>query len=129
MEEYEETSDEEGRHFKVKVGNTEVGILDYDGLYYFEFTNDGSRDERVNAIDKCDEVYNFENYWNKMIYLKVIDEKGEVDISDLTFEGLNQIKFEAEELIKDLEERISKEEAEDLKDNSKDNNESPYGHD
>jgi len=44
-----------------------------------------------------------------MIYLKVIDEKGEVDISDLTFEGLNQIKYEAEELIRDLEEKISKE--------------------
>ena len=44
-----------------------------------------------------------------MIYLKVIDEKGEVDISDLTFEGLNQIKFEAEELIKDLDDRIDDE--------------------
>jgi len=45
----------------------------------------------------------------QMIYLKVIDEKGEVDISDLTFEGLHQIKFEAEELIKDLEGRMIKE--------------------
>ena len=61
-----------------------------------------------------------------MIYLKVIDEKGEVDITDLTFEGLNQIKFEAEQLIKDLEERMSKEQEEDLTDNSKDNNEYPY---
>jgi len=39
-----------------------------------------------------------------MIYLKVIDEKGEVDISDLTFEGRNQIIFEAKELIQTLEE-------------------------
>ena len=45
-----------------------------------------------------------------MIYLKVINKKGEVDISDLTFEGLNQIKYEAEELIKELEGRISEEE-------------------
>ena len=65
----------------------------------------------------------------KMINLKVIDEKGEVDITDLTFEGLNQIKYEAEQLIHELEERMNKEQEEDLKDNSKDNNESPYGQD
>ncbi len=44
-----------------------------------------------------------------MIYLKVVDGDGEVDISDLTFEGLNQIKHECEEMIKDLDEKILKE--------------------
>jgi hypothetical protein len=61
MERYEEMTDEEGRHFKVKVGCVEVCILENDGLYYFEATNYGSREERANAIDKADEVYNFEN--------------------------------------------------------------------
>ena len=61
MEEYEETHDEEGRHFKVKVGNVEVGILDFDRLFYFEFTNYGSTQERWNALNKCSDVYNFEN--------------------------------------------------------------------
>ena len=61
MEEYEESTDEEGRHFKVKVDEVEVGILEFDGLYFFEFTNYGSTKDRGNALDKCDEVYNFEN--------------------------------------------------------------------
>lgn len=61
MNEYDETHDEEGRHFKVEIGNVEVGILDFDGLYFFEFTNYGTIEERGNALNKCDEVYNFEN--------------------------------------------------------------------
>jgi len=61
MEEYKNTHDEEGRHFIVKVDSVEIGILDHDGIYYFEFTNNGSKEERANAIDKCSNVYNFEN--------------------------------------------------------------------
>jgi len=39
-----------------------------------------------------------------MIYLKVMDEKGEVETSDLTFEGRYHIIVEAEALIKELQE-------------------------
>jgi len=44
-----------------------------------------------------------------MIYLKVTDKSGEVDISDLTFEGRQQIIYEAKELIEELEEIQNKE--------------------
>ena len=62
MEEYEETKDKEGRHFKVKVGNVEVGILEVKGLYYFKFTNYGSTKERAEAISKANENYMLENF-------------------------------------------------------------------
>lgn len=39
-----------------------------------------------------------------MIYLKVMDKEGEIEISELTFEGRHQIIYEAEELIKQLQE-------------------------
>lgn len=61
MEEYKETHDKEGRHFKVKIGVVEVGVLNFDGLYFFEFTNYGSKEQRIKAIDKLNGVYNFEN--------------------------------------------------------------------
>ena len=62
MKEYNITKDKEGRHFKVKVKGVEVGILENDGLYFFEYTNFGSVKERAKAIDKVNETYKLENW-------------------------------------------------------------------
>lgn len=59
--EYDEHTDEEGRHFKVKVGKVEVGLLEFEGLYFFEYTNYGTTEERYKALNKVREVYDLEN--------------------------------------------------------------------
>lgn len=51
------------RHFKETAGNgVEVGIIEYGDVYYWEFTNYGSRKERAEAIDEMDSKYNFMNW-------------------------------------------------------------------
>jgi hypothetical protein len=52
------------KRFKLKVGVVEVGILESDGLYFWEFTNFGSTEERAKAIDELNKIYYFQN-WGK----------------------------------------------------------------
>lgn len=41
-----------------------------------------------------------------MVYLKIMDNKGEIDITDLTYEGLCCIKYECEELLNEVLNKI-----------------------
>lgn len=43
------------------VGDVEVGLLDFNGLIYWEYTNYGTEKERYEALDEVRELYNLEN--------------------------------------------------------------------
>jgi len=62
-EEDDDWEQAEGREWKEKAPNgTEVGMKEVGGLYYWTFTNYGSKQERAEAIDYFHNKYQFENW-------------------------------------------------------------------